>query len=438
MKAKQVFNNAKWIIICKVMQSLIQFVVGMLCARYLQPDNYGLINYAASLVAFAMPIMKLGFDATLVRELIEQPHKEKEIMGTSLVLNIITSVFCIGGVTAFASIMNAGDSTTILVCLLYSFSLLFTACEMTQYWFQYKLISKYSSIVMLVSYVVVSLYKIFLLITQKSVYWFAVANSLDFALIGFTLIFIYLKKGSGFSFSFKRAKSMLSSSKHYILAALMLVIIQNTDHIMITNMINTEENGIYSAAITCATAAQFIYLAIIDSFRPLILQNKKENSPEYEVNVKRLYTITLFLSIVQCVVLTVFAKIIVQVLYGADYAATASVLQILVWYFIFSVMGAVRNVWILAEEKQKYLWIINLSGALFNIGLNALLIPYYGACGAAFASLMTQFFANFIVGFILKPIRRNNTLILKSLNPVFFLTEFKKIISTVAGKKKSV
>lgn len=434
MKAKQVFNNAKWIIVCKVVQSLMQFVIGMLCARYLKPDNYGLINYAASLVAFALPIMKLGFDATLVRELIENPYKEKEIMGTSLLLNVISSLFCLCGVTAFASVMNAGESTTIWVCFLYSFSIICTALEMTQYWFQYKLLSKYSSIVMLLAYVVISVYKIILLITQQSVHWFAVANALDYGLIGFTLIFIYLRKGSGFSFSFARAKSMLSSSKHYILAAMMLVIIQNTDHIMITNMIGKEENGFYSAAITCATAAQFVYLAIIDSFRPLILQNKKDDSPEYEKNVKRLYSITLFLAIAQCIVFTVFAKFIVNLLYGADYSQSSSVLQILVWYFIFSVMGAVRNVWILAEEKQKYLWIINLSGALFNIGLNVLLIPKYGACGAAFASLMTQFIANFVVGFILKPIRRNNVLVIQSLNPVFFIRELKKIVGTVLKK----
>ena len=76
MKQKQVFNNAKWIIVCKIAQSLIQLIVGMLCARYLGPSNYGLINYAASIVAFVLPIMRLGFDSTLVRELIENPENE--------------------------------------------------------------------------------------------------------------------------------------------------------------------------------------------------------------------------------------------------------------------------------------------------------------------------------------------------------------------------
>ena len=47
----RVFKNASWIIGCKVAQMIINLVVGMLTARYLGPSNYGVINYAASIVA---------------------------------------------------------------------------------------------------------------------------------------------------------------------------------------------------------------------------------------------------------------------------------------------------------------------------------------------------------------------------------------------------
>ena len=55
----------------------------------------------------------------------------------------------------------------------------------------------------------------------------------------------------------------------------MIVVIQNTDHIMITEIVGKSENGLYSAAITCTVVVQFVYYAIIDSFRPVILENKK-------------------------------------------------------------------------------------------------------------------------------------------------------------------
>lgn len=435
MKSKQVFNNAKWIIICKIVQSIMQLIIGMLSARYLGPSNYGLINYAASIVAFALPLMKLGFDATLVYELVESPEKEGEIMGTSLLLNSVSGIACIFGVSAFAALANFGEVETLIVCALYSISIFFAALEMIQYWFQYKLLSKYSSIAMLVAYIVASAYRIFLLVSAKSVHWFALTNSLDYGIIGISLIVIYLKKGNQrLSFSFELGKKMLSRSKHYIFASLMVVVIQSTDHIMLTSMLGNAENGYYSAAITCTTIAQFVYLAIIDSYRPLILANKKENQAAYEKSISRLYCITFYMALVQGVVFAVAAPLIVGVLYGADYAATIRILQILVWYFIFSVMGVVRNIWILAEEKQKYLPRINLLGALSNVVLNAFMIPLWGACGAAFASFLTQFFTNFILGFILKPIRKNNELLLRGINPGFLFREMRFILKELWKK----
>ena len=90
MIKNKVFNNAKWIIVCKIAQALLQLLIGMLSARYLGPSNYGLINYAKSLVAFVGPFTQLGLNATLVRELVETPEKEGEIMGTSLLMSLMS------------------------------------------------------------------------------------------------------------------------------------------------------------------------------------------------------------------------------------------------------------------------------------------------------------------------------------------------------------
>ena len=84
-------------------------------------------------------------------------------------------------------------------------------------------------------------------------------------------------------------------------------------------------------------------------------------------------------------------------------------------------MGSIRNVWILAEEKQSCLWKINLFGALLNVVINSVLIPIWGAIGAAVASLLTQIFTNFFLGFVYKPIRKNNAMLLKGVNPIFLV-----------------
>ena len=421
---------------CKLAQSVLQLVVGMISARYLGPSNYGLISYAASIVAFAVPLMRLGFDATLVREYVEAPHREGEVAGTSLFLNLASGAVCTLSVIGFSAVTNANDPTTVIVCGLYSLSLIFAAAEMIQDWFQYKLLSRYSSVIMLGAYFAVSAYKIFLLITQRSVYWFAVSHAIEYGLVALCLFVVYYKKGGRLRFSWKLAKKMLQNSSHYILAALMLVLIQNTDHIMLTWLVGKAENGFYSAAITAAGIFQFVYTAILDSCRPVILTDKKENSEAYTLNLTRLYSLTLYLSLAQSVVFTVGGELIIGILYGSDYSAAVPVFRILVWFLAFSMMGSVRNVWILAEQKQKCLWIINLSGALFNVLLNLLFIKPFGACGAAFASLLTQMFSNFILGFVWQPLRENNRIIINSLRPRFAFEEAKGLYAAILKKEK--
>lgn len=436
MNVKKVASNAKWIIICKIAQSLLQLLIGMLSARYLGPANYGLINYAKSVVAFAAPFTQLGLNATLVRELIEEPEKEGEILGTSLAMSFLSSLICIGSVWIFASIANRGEPQTIIVCVLYSLSMMFQAIELIQYWFHSKLQSKYPSMMMLVAYVVVSAYKIFLLIAQKNIYWFAVVYSVEFGIIGLALLVIYrFQSARRLMVSRKIANRLLRNSYPYIFSSLMVTLFQNTDHVMLKMIVGNTENGYYSAAITCASVCSFVYAAIIDSMRPVILSCKKEKSEDYGEHLSTLYCIITYLALAQGLAFTLLAKPIIKILYGAEYLQAIPVLQMLVWYLSFSQMGRIRNIWILAEEKQKLLWKINLTGALMNILINALLIPVWGAVGAAFASFMTQVFTNFILGFLVKELRINNRLLMIGIDPRFLMKLIRKMLKLQIRRK---
>lgn len=418
MANNKIFNNAKWIVACKVVQSLIQFVVGMMSARYLGPSNYGLISYAASIVAFFVPVMQLGLRSTLVQEYVERPEQEGKILGTSLVMNMVSAVACMIGVVAFAAVANQGEPETVIVCALYSVSLFFQAIEMLQYWFQAKLLSKYSSLAMLCAYVAVSAYKIYLLASAKSVYWFALSHAVEYGVTGGLLFLAYKKNGvQRLSFSFAVAKEMFRKSKHYIVAALMVVVFNSTGNIMLKLIISEAENGYFATAVTCSSITSFVFNAIVDTARPVALESRQKSKEAFERNIARIYAILTYLSLAQSVGFSLFARIIIQILYGKEYLPAVPVLQILVWNTAFSYMGSVRNIWILGEQKHSVLWVINGIGAVVNIVCNALLIPSWGACGAAVASVLTQVITNFVLGFVLKPIRENNRLILKGLNP---------------------
>ena len=422
-------QNAKWIIGCKAAQALLQLVVGMLSARYLGPSNYGLINFAASVVAFLVPVMQLGLYATLVQEYVATPEREGEILGTALALNLLSGAACIVGVTAFSLASGSGDPVTVAVCILYSTQLLFQALEMLQCWFQAKLLSKYSSMVMLGAYVAVSAYKIWLLATGKSVYWFALSHSVEYGIAGIGMLVLYRKVGrQRLSFSFRTGRELVSRGKYYIPASMMVTVFQSTSYVMLKLMMGDADNGYYTAAVTCSSLAAFVYTAIVDSARPTILESRKQSLEAFEKNVSRLYAILLWLSVAQSIGFALLAKPIVRILYGDAYLDAVPVLRVLIWNIVFAYMGTVRNIWILGEGKYPLLWRINLIGAVTNVLLNAALIPLWGACGAAVAMVMTQIFTNFLLGFLMKPMRPNNRLILQGMNPGILMDWVKELI----------
>lgn len=429
---KKIVSNAGWIIACKIIQAITSIIVSMLTARYLGPSNFGIINYAASLVSFCTPIMQLGLTNVIVQELTDNPEQDGKIVGTATLLNIISSLFCIGGITLFSYFANPNSPITILVCALYSLMLLFQAFELIQYWFQAKLLSKYSSIVSLVAYLSMTAYKVVLLVLGKDVVWFSISYSIDYFIISILLFIVYKKMNGGkLGFSSELAKKMFNKGKHYIVAGLMVNIFAQSDKLMIKHMMGDDYTGYYSAASTLATMSSFVFVAIIDTMRPVIFESKKQQSQSYHLNIKRLYSVIIYLSLLQSLIMTIFSDFIVRIMYGNDYLPASPTLKIIVWFTTFSYLGAVRNIWMLSEQKQKYLWIINTSGAATNIALNFLLIPKMGINGAALASLITQVFTNIVMGWIIPPIWENNLLMMKSLNPVYILNMTKLLF----GKK---
>ena len=435
MEGKKVFKNATWIISVRIVQSLLNMVISMITARYLGPSNFGIINYAASIVAFFVPLMNLGLGNIMVQQIIMKPDDEGRVLGSALASCFVCGTLSVFGVLAFTSIANRGETETIIVCVLYSLSLVAEALEILIYWFQAKLLSKYTSLITLFSYVVVSLYKIFLLITGKSVRWFALSYVFDYLIYGVGAL-IYYKKlgGSKLEFDWELLKKMINKSKYYIISGLMITVFAQTDRIMLNLMIDETATGLYSAAAVCAGMTAFVFAAIIDSVRPVIFESIKNSEEEFQLNMARLYSIVIYFALAQCIGIAVLAKPIIYILYGADYMAAVPALRIVVWYSTFSYLGAVRNIWMLAKGKERLIWVIDLSGAIANVALNFTLIPKFGIVGASIASLCTQMFANVGMGFILKEVRPNNRIMMKSLNPVYLTDMIKKIVGDRRAK----
>lgn len=414
----KMIRNAKWIILCKGARALLQLAVGLLCARYLGPSDYGLLSYAKSAAAFALPLMELGLDATLVRELIDQKERQGEILGTALCLRLLSGAVCAGMLCMLVAALNPGEPVTLAVTALYSLSLLFRAGEIFDLWFQSGLRSKVPEGIALAAYGLVSAFRIFLLAAGKSVLWFALAGALEFGLVSAGLGLAYAGCcAQRLRFSWIAAKQLLDRSRYYMVATLPMVAFQNLDSLMLKAMAGQQETGLYAAAITCTVVVQFVYVAIMDSARPVILEQERKDQSAYEAGISRLYGVVFYLAAAQGLVFCLLARPMLRILYGDAFLAAVPILRILAFQPPLSYLGTVRNIWLLAEEKHRHLPAVNLMGLGANGILNALLIPRWGACGAAAATVGTQLITNVLTGFLLPDLRPNNRLLLAGLRP---------------------
>ncbi len=405
----RVVKNASWMIAEQAVQMVISFVIGMLTVRYLGPSNYGVINYCNAYTAFFTAIAGLGIEAIVVKELIARPEEQGEIIGSSIFMRLLAGLFSMVSIFIILFFVDKGDPVILKVALLQSSVLVFKAFEIIDFWFQSKLQSKYASILKSISYVLVAAYKVFILVTHKSVEWFAFSVSLDFLIIAVLLTIAYFRHGgAAFKLSKKISNILISQGYHYIISTLIITIYAQMDKVMIKHMISEADTGLYSAALMICQYWSLIPIAIINSMRPVIMEYKKDGKEEkYKHEFSRLYIILTWLGLGVSLLISLLAPFIMKVVYGETYVPASGALAIAIWYTTFSVLGVARGNWLVCEDKNQYAKWFVLFGAVTNIVLNIILIPILGINGAAIATLITQLVVCYVGPAVFKDTREN-------------------------------
>lgn len=340
------------------------------------------------------------------------------VLGTVIFFRVISGTVSVITTILLIALIDRDQPITMWVAILYSSKLIFQSFESIRYWFQYKLLSKVITIASIVAYTVSLVFKIYLLVQQKNVLWFAASATFEYAVLALSFVLTYYRhNGSKYPFrvSFKLAKQIIRRSYHYIFSGTMVAIYGQIDKIIIGQYLSKTQVGYYSIALAVCTVWTFFLSAIIDSARPIIFAQSDAGS--FKRHIKKLYSLIIYLSFLVSIVLTCLSKPIVKILYGAAYLPAANALKILTWSTAFSYLGVARSIWVVQKEAQRYEKYIALAGAVCNVMLNYLFIPRQGIVGAATAMLGTQIFTNLIFGFFIPHIRKNNFLILGAFNP---------------------
>lgn len=401
-------RNASWLIGGKIAQIVLSFFVSILTARYLGPSNYGTISYVNAYVAFFTSLCTLGINSVIIKDFVEKPQEQGEAVGTTLAMRFVSSFLSVIMIMCIVNVVDHDEPTTIVVAALCSVSLLFQAFDTFNYWFQSRYESKITSIATFVAYAATALYRLVLLALHKDVEWFAFATSVDYIVLGAILLYSYRKyNGPKLSITVEKGKSLLGRSYHYILSGMMVAIYGQTDKFMLKQMLDETSVGYYSLASSVNLMWVFVLQAIIDSMYPTIMRLYEKDREQFDRKNRQLYAIVIYVSMAAATCFVLFAPLVIRILYGDAYIPAVGPLRIITWYTIFSYLGVARNAWIVCENKQKYLKHMYLSAAFINIGLNYLMIPVWGASGAALASLVTEICTSMILPYFIKELRPN-------------------------------
>lgn len=417
LKKSNEAKNASWIIFGRIIQMVLSFIVSIITARYLGPGNYGVLNYAMAYVAFFTSLCTLGINSIIVKEFIDKPQDQGVVIGTTLLLRIISSLLSSLMIVLIVAIVDKGEPITIIVSALCGLSLVFQVFDTFNYWFQARYQSKITAFATLVAYVLTSTYKIVLLILGKDIFWFAFATSFDYICVAILLLYAYKKNnGPKLKVSLKKGKSLLSRSYHYILSGMMVAIYGQTDKLMLKQMMDSTNVGYYSLASSVNSIWVFVLAAIIESMVPTIMRYYKEDNKEaFKKKNRQLYAMVIYISAIVAICFLFFGEWAIILVYGEAYAPAADILKIIAWYTVFSYLGVARDSWIVCENKQKYLKYMYFSAAVMNVVLNYFMIPIWGSQGAAIASLITQICTAIILPAFIKDLRPNTKLMIEAL-----------------------
>ena len=119
---EKVVRNVVWAVTGKVVTLLGSLLVGIFIARYLGPEQYGLMSYVMSYVALFQVLASFGMDQIEIREESKTPEEKDKIIGTAFALKIGFAAITIGLVCLTAWLFEA-DSFTKWMIMLYSLSM---------------------------------------------------------------------------------------------------------------------------------------------------------------------------------------------------------------------------------------------------------------------------------------------------------------------------
>lgn len=391
-----VVKNTIWIFSQNVICSLCSFFLVYFSARRLGKENWGIYNYASSVLSIASTACLFGMNSVLVEIFSRDKEHQNEVLGTALAIRrilAIVAMICVFAVLYF----SLGTDGTTVISLCFSVSLLFQGYLIYNEWFIVNSCSGFYSISVISASIISVLWKLFFLFKMNSLQFFCAGVLVENLLILIVSnYFIKKKLGKAHPFSKKRFYEIIKKSKYFAISDLAIIIYVEIDKIIIKQLMSNGDVGIYSAAVSISNLWQFVPMALYYSARPSILEKWDLNKQEAQNELRQLCYQLLAICFGFIIFVFIFKKWIVLFLYGEQYLDCINALMILSFAMTFSIFGTLGTVWILGENLGKYSTYRTVLGLFLNIFFDIVFVHKWGMIGASFGTFISYFISGVI------------------------------------------
>jgi PST family polysaccharide transporter len=400
-----ILGNSGWLMADKLIRMGMGVLVGIWVTRFLGPSQFGQLAYSWAFAGLFGAIATLGLDSIVVREMLHQPEERDRLLGTAFGLKFIGGLVALTASLLGVAWLRPGDGQTFLLILIATGGYVFQAFNVIDFYFQSRVQSRYTVICAMGAFVLMTILRIVLVLMKAPLIWFALAAMGDTVFASLFLLIPYARQRMNslrWKFDGAIAKRLLHQGWPLILSNLAILIYMRVDQIMIGQMMNETEVGLFAASVKLTEIWYFVPGALLSSVFPALIAAKKVDQALFERRMQMMYDAMCWLGIGVGLAATLLAHWVVPLLYGPAFARTADVLTIQVWAGVAVAMGCVNGSWLVIEGLQKYSLIYALFALVVNVGFNLALIPVMGIRGAAIATLLAQFAPNLLQLFIPK------------------------------------
>ena len=391
--AQTIAKNTFFLFVMRAIGFVASFVLVLRIGRVLGSEGLGVYSLAVTFLQIFVLVPNFGLDTLAIRDIARDRKRAgpyvANILVAKLALSLPAFLLLVGSVLALRYPPEIQQAILLLAFALFFDPLAEAAAAVYQGFERMELMTLVSG----TSKLVVTGLNLYLLETGSPViHLLGVIVAGSIAVVpAHAFLLRRLLPDLKLRASVDRIKVLLREAYPLFLTNIVGLLYFRTDVVMISKLRDESEVGIYSAAYSILRTLTMIPGVIVTAMYPVL---SRAYGPDAEgPDLRRLcdtaFKYQLVLGIPMTVGLAAISHETIDLLYGSEFVVSGGVLGILIWSLVFFFTNTLLGYMLFTANRQKHFLGIKILNLVLNVGLNAALIPRYGAYGAAAATVAT-------------------------------------------------